>query len=566
MPRAFFVIVLAQLTGRCYAVYDNVHHLESARVYGNIDKYGYYFVDMLVGTPPQRVSAILESSSSTFAFPCKECTHCGTHIDSSFDLVKSSSAEWLPCDSRCHSACKEGHCSYHSTYTEGSTMEGYWFTDYARVGDASQRNPAVMIRMGCHRRETKLFYTQKANGILGIGPSTARGGGQNLLQALFRDTSHVDGRIFSMCLAEWGGRLVVGGYNASYHVGPIHYVPLKMFGDEYRVPLTGMRIGSDGRVISLQRSACIDSGTTYTYMATKPYRELRRAIEAHHGKRRRPHGDCWLLNGSSDLRNFPDIEVFFGSVTTVWVPKAYLFRKSRSNRWCYAFYDDGPNANTLLGATWMLHQDIVFDLSKKSVGIVRAKCPEHRERPPHSAGARPGLPTTVPESGPWATTVLTTSTTSASPIVSADVISKPVRTIDALENLGAEVIESIYTLHRQRRKTPVITEMPEEVDLSRPGTTTVPEASGPSIQTGSDDNDGATAWFLNAWAIACFAALVAATCAGIAVGVTCHARLLRSHAREVLLSNFDDHELGEGTTMYCELEEPSTMNMTTSGT
>lgn len=29
-----------------------------------------------------------------------------------------------------------------------------------------------------------------------------------------------------MCLSEWGGRLVVGGYNQSYHTGTLHWLPM----------------------------------------------------------------------------------------------------------------------------------------------------------------------------------------------------------------------------------------------------------------------------------------------------------------------------------------------------
>merc|ERR1712232_291115 len=62
----------------------------------------------------------------------------------------------------------------------------------------------------------------------------------------------------------------------------------------------------------------------------------------------------------------------------------------KSNRdghetWCYSFEDDGPNAKTVLGATWMMHQDIVFDLAQQRLGIVQANCPVYKQRPPHFA-------------------------------------------------------------------------------------------------------------------------------------------------------------------------------------
>lgn len=57
--------------------------------------------------------------------------------------------------------------SYHQSYTEGSSIEGYWFEDYVSLDDHDELNPAVMTKLGCHTSENKLFYTQKANGRRG---------------------------------------------------------------------------------------------------------------------------------------------------------------------------------------------------------------------------------------------------------------------------------------------------------------------------------------------------------------------------------------------------------------
>ena len=34
-------------------------------------------------------------------------------------------------------------------------------------------------------------------------------------------------------------------------------------------------------------------------------------------------------------------------------------RKGRSDTYCYGFEDDGPHANTVLGAVWMMHKDMM---------------------------------------------------------------------------------------------------------------------------------------------------------------------------------------------------------------
>jgi len=376
VPRA---TVLGLLAGPCAGLYDPVRRIESARLYGNIDKYAYYYVDLLVGTPPQRASVILDTGSSLGAFPCASCTHCGQHIDPLFDFAKSSSARWVDCGNACDASCSKNHCKYHQGYQEGSAIDGYYFEDYVRLGDVNQKNPAVFARMGCHQSENKLFYTQQANGIFGIkGP-------RNILQTLFQDSAHVENRIFAICLAEWGGRLVVGGANRSYHTGPVQWTGLEL--SSYIVELSSMGIGRKTLSSSYGRTV-IDSGTTYTYMSTASYNALRKGIEdycdQHAGCGASRSGTCWNVDPHQGLKHFPVVNVYFSSANTTWEARAYLYLVHSSSLWCYSFKNDGANAGTVLGASWMQHKEVIFDLLNAKVGIAPANCPEFRERPMHS--------------------------------------------------------------------------------------------------------------------------------------------------------------------------------------
>jgi len=401
-------VLLALLAVRCGGIYHPVEHIETARIYGNIDHFAYYFVDLLVGTPPQRVSVIVDTGSGVCAFPCASCAHCGTHIDPAFDVGKSSTARWQDCGAGCAGSCGAGHCSYYQGYTEGSSISGYWFRDLVRIGDSIQRNPAVNGLMGCHQNENNLFYTQRANGILGIGPSSGR---DTLLHQLFADNEHVQSSTFTLCLADWGGVVVVGGHNASYHTGSIQWVPMQRNTGFYHVGLSEMSINGQ----SLSRSwgrTMIDSGTTYCYMGTAAYQGLKNGIEsycrAHSSCGSVQSGECWQV---PDISKFPTITVSFGGVATSWGANSYMYRKGQTKRWCYAFQDDGAGADTVLGASWMRHKDVIFDIDQYRVGIVPASCPSFQNRPTHNPAADMTLPT-VPTEPPTTTTITTTSSTS----------------------------------------------------------------------------------------------------------------------------------------------------------
>ncbi|CAK0806199.1 unnamed protein product, partial [Prorocentrum cordatum] len=125
-------------------VYDPEQRIESARLFGNLNKYAYYFTDVMVGLPvSQRTSVIIDTGSRLVGFPCSQCTHCGDHLDPAFDLTSSGTARWFNCSTSCPGSCLDGRCPYRESYAEGSTVAGYWFEDFLELGDPDNRNPPV---------------------------------------------------------------------------------------------------------------------------------------------------------------------------------------------------------------------------------------------------------------------------------------------------------------------------------------------------------------------------------------------------------------------------------------
>lgn len=415
---------------------EAVDGIESAWLYGNMNRYAYYFADLLIGSPvPQRASVIVDTGSHLVGFPCKSCKHCGDHLDPAFDINQSKSARWLPCGGDCR-ACQHGHCSYSETYSEGSSISGFWFEDAVELGDSLQKNPPVRARLGCHINENRLFYTQRANGIMGLAPTYPGLGSPSsaptFLQHLFRDKKHVDSAIFSLCLGTWGGKLTVGGYDSSSHIHNKMQVQrhcnrsapcevdgttwISMHTSQYYfvfpqgVMLDGVLVATGAPAFG---STIIDSGTTYTYFPGIIYRalsaQLRTYCSVHDGcgadsvdgssGAYDSGSECWRLRQPEQgLHLFPTIElVFADGVRVEWPARGYLHERGRPGTWCQTFIENNVD-QTVLGISWMLHKDVIFDLSGGRLGVAQANCPEHRQQPDLGVEGKVSLDST-PASG-----------------------------------------------------------------------------------------------------------------------------------------------------------------------
>jgi hypothetical protein len=380
--------------------YTSSSRTESVRLYGNTSKFAYWFADLLVGTPPQRTSVIVDTGSVVCAFPCSSCgSHCGEHLDPPFDFTASTTAEWETCDADCRGTCTDGKCSYHVSYSEGSSITGTWFNDVVQLGGSNENNVAVRSQVGCHVSETKLFYSQSVNGILGMAPPRA-GSFPTILGSLFTDPS-INKFLFSLCLSPEGGDLTIGGFNTDYVTDEIIWVPMgvDMF---YTIPLVSLTLGGSEAPNSFGR-VIVDSGTTLVFVPGKVYTWLVSRIESSIGgilssAPERVSPKCWDMKSEENIDNLNEIIFSFSeSMSVSWSPYEYLYHTSGTT-WCYSFGDNGSVNETILGAVWLVGKLAVFDIDGKRMGIgQKAKCPRYVARE-----AEEGRP-------------VTTTTTSVSP-------------------------------------------------------------------------------------------------------------------------------------------------------
>ena len=285
--------------------------------------YGTHYIDLWVGTPPQRQTVIVGTGSPQTGFPCAKCTDCGElyHTDARFDENLSSTyRKKSNCDDCTYGKCSESElsssssqeCMMNALYTEGSAWVGVESIDvtyaggpHSRLqklpstftdGDADDADPlraknfAFNHTFACIEATSGLFYSQMADGIMGM---------DNKPESFWRqayDQNIIDKKAFALCLSRKtaplksgteAGALTMGGYDERLHTSPMVYSKLDP-SDQFHLTLKKiyLRAGGGGdsvlatnqnpglavRALDVDESiyqsyktVLIDSGTTDTY-------------------------------------------------------------------------------------------------------------------------------------------------------------------------------------------------------------------------------------------------------------------------------------------------------------
>ncbi|XP_011892706.1 PREDICTED: beta-secretase 2 isoform X3 [Cercocebus atys] len=294
-----------------------------------------YYLEMLIGTPPQKLQILVDTGSSNFAVA--GAPH--SYIDTYFDTERSSTYRSKGFDVTVK-------------YTQGS-WTGFVGEDLVTIPKGF--NSSFLVNIATIFESENFFLPGiKWNGILGLAYATLAKPSSSL--ETFFDSLVTQANIpnvfsMQMCGAGLpvagsgtnGGSLVLGGIEPSLYKGDIWYTPIK---EEwyYQIEILKLEIGGQSLNLDCREynadKAIVDSGTTLLRLPQKVFDAVVEAVAR-----------ASLLY----------IQPMMGAGL---------------NYECYRF-GISPSTNALvIGATVMEGFYVIFDRTRKRVGFAASPCAE----------------------------------------------------------------------------------------------------------------------------------------------------------------------------------------------
>ncbi|CAN1274348.1 Aspartic proteinase 36 [Linum perenne] len=246
------------------------------RLYDDLLTNGYYTTRLYIGSPPQEFALIVDTGSTVTYVPCSSCEHCGKHQDPKFQPELSSTYQAVKCNPSCNCDDEGKQCTYERRYAEMSSSSGVLAEDVISFGNESQLKPQRAV-FGCENVETGDLYSQRADGIIGLGRGRLSIVDQLVDKSVISDS-------FSLCYGGMdvgGGAMVLGGITPPSDMVFTHSDPYRS--PYYNIELKGLRVAGKSlkintKVFDGRHGTVLDSGTTYAYLPEEAFVALKDAV------------------------------------------------------------------------------------------------------------------------------------------------------------------------------------------------------------------------------------------------------------------------------------------------
>ena len=374
----------------------SLRNLSEQYVYGSSFKINYYYSNLYLGETMQKQGYILDTGSTITTATCGSmCKKCGMHISPHYNeenldkkIILCNDPLCKQVSSRCHSSSHQNECSFYISYSEGSSLSGVYINEIVRFGLDYKNQTGHKIPIGCTTSENHLFFTQDANGIMGLANNE-----NNFVEILYKNGA-IHNNIFSLCFAQLGGLFNIGEINNKTHLENMTFIPMLLDrGKYFGVNIASISVNNHTLQNYEQYSynIFIDSGTTICYINDKIFDEILTVMKKdcsnypNHDpcgeyKYHNDYGHCFYFKTTDELdyavnNYWPTIHFYLNEYDYKWKPQYYVFNISTSKKpgACMGI-NKYSGTKITLGSSWIIGHDIVFDRKKKLLGIAEANC------------------------------------------------------------------------------------------------------------------------------------------------------------------------------------------------
>ncbi|XWS29741.1 hypothetical protein CRYUN_Cryun24cG0056600 [Craigia yunnanensis] len=271
-----------------------------------------------------------------------------------------------------------------------SSSSGVLGEDIISFGNQSELVPQRAV-FGCENEETGDLYSQRADGIMGLGRGDLSVVDQLIEKGVISDS-------FSLCYGGMdigGGAMVLGGISVPSDMIFSYSDPVRS--SYYNIGLkeihvTGKQLPLNPSVFDGKFGTVLDSGTTYVYLPEAAFTAFKDTIVKELNSLMQIRGpdpnynDLCFSAASSDVSElskiFPTVEMVFGNQQKLLLsPENYLFRHSKVHgAYCLEIFQNEKDPTTLLGGIIVRNTLVMYDREHSKIGFWKTNCSELWER------------------------------------------------------------------------------------------------------------------------------------------------------------------------------------------
>ncbi|KAL6846250.1 hypothetical protein ACP4OV_023698 [Aristida adscensionis] len=356
-----------------------------------------YVLDLAVGTPPQPISALLDTGSDLIWTQCAPCVRCLAQPDPLFAPAASASFEPMRCSGELcstilhHSCQRPDTCTYRYTYGDGTVTMGVYATERFTFTSSSGERLNVPLGFGCGSMNAGSL--NNGSGIVGFGRDPLSLVSQLAIRRFsYCLTPYTSGRRSTLQFGALSDGVFDGAGGAA---GAVQTTPLLQSPQNptfYYVRLAGVTVGA--RRLRIPESAfalrpdgsggvIVDSGTALTLLPRAVLAEVVRAfilqlrLPLANGSGAGDDGVCFLVPPSRRRAAaqvpVPGLVFHFDGADLDLPRRNYVLEDRRRGRLCLLLADSGDDGSTIGN---LLQQDmrVLYDLEAETLSFAPAQC------------------------------------------------------------------------------------------------------------------------------------------------------------------------------------------------